>query len=234
MTSHDPLEWWLAVNGQPTGPYSEAYLQAAIAGGTVRLDQLVAPVGATEWKSLSMWEPFRDTKAGAPPMPPSIDTTRFGKLDRILQQTIAWYLLVGEPLLLCLAAVSLAVTPTRFVENSQPHVFEMTLVGMGVVFGPTATVLSWVGGLRLLMRKRDSAYWITFGLAGSWILSIGYTLLMDFLQALSDPATLNPEFVNQTEGSHLGWTILAFLFALTVLVLQILSLVWIWLRRDRL
>lgn len=234
MTSKNPVEWWLAVNGHPTGPYSEAYLQAAIAGGTVRLDQLVAPVGGTEWKSLSMLEPFRETKAGAPPLPSSVDTTRLGKLDRILQQTIAWYLVVGEPLLLCLAAISFAVTPTRFLANSPPYAFEMTLAGTGIVFSPIVTILSWIGGLRLLMRKRDSAYWITFGLAGSWILSLGYTLLMDFLQAISDPATLNPEYVNRAQESRLGWAILAFLFTLTVLVLQVVSVIWIWLRRDQL
>ena len=234
MTTHSYSDWWLAVDGQPTGPYSEAYLQTAAAGGIIRVDQLVSPVGGSEWKSLSLWPSFQDVvTTGDSVAAHPIAGERHSRMDRILQQLFAWFLLIWQPLQLLGGFISFAVTPARFLDNSPPRVFERSLMGLNIVLGIIFTALAWTGGLRLYRRKRDAAYWTTIGLAGEWILGFASLLLLDFLQALADPQQLNPENTVQPGTESLAWALFVFFGALTVGILQIGSLVWVWIRRDR-
>ena len=50
--------WWLAKGGQSEGPYSEAYLAAAMLGGAVSSDMLACPVGGSQWRPLREWPSF--------------------------------------------------------------------------------------------------------------------------------------------------------------------------------
>lgn len=233
MTTHTYSDWWLAVDGQPTGPYSEAYLQTAAAGGIIRADQLVSPVGGTEWRSLSLWPSFQDVVTTGTASAHSHARGSHSPLDRILQPLFAWFLLIWSPLQLLGGFVSVAFTPARFLDNSPPRMFETSLTGVNIVLGIIFATLAWMGGLRLLFRKRDAAYWTTIGLVGEWFLGFASLLLLDFLQALVDPRQLNPQNAVQPGTESLGWSLLVFFGVLTAAVLEIGSLVWVWIRRDR-
>lgn len=63
---HPPQHWWITENGQAAGPYSRAYVQAALRSGTLTPETLVCLVGTTQWRPCSDWPPLARL---VPPVP---------------------------------------------------------------------------------------------------------------------------------------------------------------------
>jgi hypothetical protein len=226
-------QWWLAVDGRPTGPYSKAYLVASLAGGTVRTDQRVASTEGGDWRPLGSWPAFQDAARKYPPpfVPASISPT---KLDRILQSTVAWFFLVGDPLLLIWKGVAGVMYPWAYLEAAPQRSFEMTVTTLTVFAQVGLCAAGWLGGLRLLQGARDAVYWLSAAIGLSWLLSISTTLVGEFLAALSDTATRNPEQAT-FEASSAGMAVLVItlLLGLITVTVHVVGVIWLWTRWTR-
>ena len=73
-------QWWLASQGAPTGPHSEAFVLAGLKAGVISPQVKACPDGDQEWRRLCDWPAFAANCAGelqpeatvvpvAPPMP---------------------------------------------------------------------------------------------------------------------------------------------------------------------
>ncbi|AMV19564.1 hypothetical protein [Planctomyces sp. SH-PL14] len=226
-------QWWLAVDGRPTGPYSKAYVLASLVGGTVRTDQRVASTAGGDWRPLGAWPAFQDAARKYPPpfLPVSISPT---KLDRILQSTVAWFFLVGDPLLLIWKGVVGMMYPWAYLEAAPQRSFEMTVTTLIVFAHVGLCAAGWLGGLRLLQGSRDAVYWLSAVIGLSWFLAISTTLVGEFLAALSDTAMRNPGQAT-FEASGLGMTVLGItlLLGLITVTVHVVGGIWLWTRWTR-
>lgn len=66
-------QWWLSRQGTTTGPYSEAYVLAALKTGTVSPQTHACSVGEPTWRRLCEWPSFAAACAACPPPPPPAD-----------------------------------------------------------------------------------------------------------------------------------------------------------------
>lgn len=234
MTSDEPRsQWWLAVDGRPTGPYSKAYLVASLAGGTVRTDQRVASTEGGDWRPLGAWPAFQEAARKYPPpfVLASISPT---KLDRILQSTLAWFFLVGDPLLLIWKGVAGVMYPWAYLEAAPQRDFEM-MVTMLTVFAQVGLCAGGcLGGLRLLQGARDAVYWLSAVIGLSWLLAMSTTLVGEFLAALSDTTMRNPDQAT-FEASGVGMAVLGItlVLGLITVTVHVVGVIWLWTRWTR-
>jgi hypothetical protein len=234
MTPDEPLsQWWLAVDGRPTGPYSKAYLVASLAGGTVRTDQRVASTEGGDWRPLGAWPAFQDAARKYPPPFASVSLSPT-KLDRILQSTVAWFFLVGDPLLLIWKGVVGVMHPSRYLEVAPQRDFELAVMMLTVFAQIGLCVAGWLGGLRLLQGARDAVYWLSAVIGLSWLLGISSTLVGEFLAALSDTAVRNPDQAT-FEASGVGMAVLGItlVLGLITVTVHVVGVIWLWTRWRR-
>lgn len=70
-TTRSP-QWWLSDQGKTLGPYSEAYVLAALKTGAISPETQACPVGQSTWRRLGSQAAFAATCAACPPPPPPV------------------------------------------------------------------------------------------------------------------------------------------------------------------
>jgi hypothetical protein len=115
--------WWVAADGEPQGPFSVAYISAALDSGRLAKDTLVCPVGGNAWRQADEWPHLINARgsrvrspdvASAPAAAPSLTLPLMGI-------ALAWYAIAVQPALFLLYVVSLGFgssSATDLPENS--------------------------------------------------------------------------------------------------------------------
>lgn len=101
MQMGNETKWWVSVDGQPTGPHTEAEIKQKLAVGELRPTTYACRVGTEEWKRLGDCEEFHEPASAnndsqTPPPPPDAASATSKPAWNPL--TIAWLGLLFTPI----------------------------------------------------------------------------------------------------------------------------------------
>jgi uncharacterized protein DUF4339 len=233
MSATTPTLWWLVVNGQSTGPNSEAFIQASLQTGVATADQLACPVGGDRWQPLRDWPQFKVAPNTTPASCDfTIPNTGFTPHDEIMVSLTGWLSLGGWPALLVLSFLFWAIAPSTYALDTPQYQAELGINAFSKSVSLLTTIFGMVGGYRLLERRRESVYWISGVFVADFLVFCIETLAGVVVAALASPQSLNP-----AADPSAGLSAVLLLFGMVILaaiIFQVYSLIWLWQIRGKL
>ncbi|HUQ72785.1 MAG TPA: DUF4339 domain-containing protein [Planctomycetaceae bacterium] len=230
-----PSEWWLAVDDTPRGPYSTAYLQAGVLGGTIRREQLACPLDGTAWRPIAEWPALAGPAIDGPriraslPLPDS-----FTAGDRQLHALTVNYYLIGGPVLCGLSLLSSLTGSSSFQDGTTQQNLEWLLGAFFNLAFSLGTALGCYGAHRLRQCARDSLLWLSASTAVSWLGSHFHGTAFLFLYAGTDP-TLVVEDPSTSSAQQVMFGLVCFVLGSGLfLAINVVCLSWVWRVRPQL
>ena len=69
MGENTTKSWWVSVDGQSTGPFTETEIRQRLADGEIHSQTYLCLVETDQWRELESWPEFRDSHPNSPPPP---------------------------------------------------------------------------------------------------------------------------------------------------------------------
>lgn len=165
-----PSRWYVAVNGQPQGPYEQQQIHTWIRSGQINRATLICPEGGQEWRVINQWPPFAGVASG-----PTIATSRARQGGPSLRTIAIWH----RRFTLGILGIGLAYAIPMFAADALPFAVAalcwllaaagqvaliiglLTALGRSVGLLAVIAVLPLVGALVLLIVSRDATNRLT-------------------------------------------------------------------------
>lgn len=235
--------WWLAVDGQPDGPRTTAYITAALQAGRLSSLTPVCPEGGCEWRPLATWPALASAQAVAPqaPLPPNLligGPAGFGS-ERLLTSAslppmanlICIYSIAVVPIYWLFGFAVIFTTDNPFLDGTGYYV----AYGLNLLLNQVATlaiaVLLAIGGMRLrdLRSSGERLVRLTLSLslvwtATQWIVVIGLIILGGISNAIEE----------STDTSLSALDVMHLFLAIAALACDVIGLIWLLRNRSRL
>lgn len=225
------LKWWIAVDGEPRGPYTEAYVRRTLEANRLSPDALLCPVNGHEWKSASEWPTFhgfKSTSAAVPP--PPLRATVHSDPVGVMLRCIGLYATIIAPALFLLN-VAAALTGNSYSSQLPAgsmiigHAFMLDLFGFLMGLGMTTCLA--IGGWRLLTKVPSGLNWTMWTLAISDVLGVVMLPTLVVWWALIELHA--PETANQPTAS---WHTFINFLLLAGFLFEVVALIWLVLNRQ--
>jgi hypothetical protein len=217
MTKATPT-WWLSVDGQTLGPYSDSYVQLLKRAGSLPLTAMICEVDQRNWHPL-----FPAATAGggqAAAMPVFASAAREPSINAAASKrslALAWirgYALFGAPVALLVSFATLFGDGFDFEPESRFYGAQALLWLVALVTQVVAVVLMFLGGIDLSSFQKRSVTLLLSGLAINLVTDILYVIAVVFLVAIASEENL--QHINSAPSPILAVTnllqVAAFLF----------------------
>lgn len=223
-----PPRWWLAINGQPEGPHSHAYVVACLKTGQLDANVLACPESGQRWAAISSWPAFAMVPTTASSPLPVADQIGYSKSDNdvgmltnpqlpLMANVICIYCIVITPILW---TVNVSLTLVLGVQNQTAAFFTI----LASVLDTIITMMLFVGGLRFRDLRASGSRLIKLGCWVS-IVSIAVLLLAGILLAMIETVPAPEE--------QIPWSPLEFFSCLLIpiyiggRIFEVTSLIWL-------
>ncbi|HET6423256.1 MAG TPA: GYF domain-containing protein [Planctomycetaceae bacterium] len=225
------IEWWVVIDQEPTGPYTQAYLQSALRSGRLSATQLACPVGTSHWRTLADWPQLR--QGPTPPTRPqtemSLDAETVGEVR--IQRAILWFYLIANPALWALFIVLGSLSPDTYRAGTSAAILSW-LVNAGFNLASLLALAgATFGGWRLRQRCADGVPWIMGSTITNWIITgvtVGLQLGIDWSTAPELETADSRAFHASAFGISVSLVVWG--SCLLAWLAQMMSLLWLWLR----
>lgn len=227
-TAGGARRWWLSTGGEPEGPHSESYILVSLKTGKIPESALVCPIGGREWRPLSEWPELTGHGQGpatpAPQAPlPSPGSLLTNPELPTMANWICVYALLVSPLLWCTSNLSCCFTGTGFQPESDLYGFEILLMFFAATISLAATVVLFLGGLRMRSLKTSGATMIKIGL---WASLASVPVVIVFYVVLLVAADEHDFAESTTSQDIISFFCLS--LGLVVYAFEIFTLVWLY------
>lgn len=219
MATEPTQTWWLAINGQPQGPFSTERLILDLQSGQISGTSLVCPTHGGQWAAAAT---FPELAASTPPR----RALPGGAASEWLLLVAGWYELVAVPCLKVLAWVISSQLPEVADPLSAPARLKATVEFVGEAALFVLMIGGCAAGLKLLQRRRDGVAWMTAVVSGQWITAVTTLGVLALLNANAPPGTLEDASDPDTFVSSALFLVIAVL--LFGCLFEVVSLVWLW------
>lgn len=226
-------QWWLAVDGEPRGPYSEAYVRTALESGKLPDDALLCPVGEKSWRPLVECAEFAD---GLKPSAQGEDGTKatasgWSHLP-MMGRVLCVYAIGVYPGLTALSFLLLCAGGTYAAElppDALIRDWAIMLDALSIVVDAAIATLFVFAGLQFRKLRRSGLSLLQAALAASLAWSILCMAIMVVWEALVTLAYPDIELETLSTPVWLLWAALAVTY-LAVLAFEAAALLWLFLR----
>lgn len=224
-------EWWVVIDQEPTGPYTQSYVRSAWRSGRIQSTDLACPVGTTHWRRLADWPQF--AKSPVPPATQS-DALRLQSEavweERILKAIGSYYLIINPILWLIFIGFG-SFGPRPFRAGTAAAICQWLLDGLFDLASLSALAWMTLGGWKLRQHEAIGVRWITRSVFASWILDVVGMVIQFWIERSAPPDSFTTDW-HTFHGSALGNAVTLVLLATCVSAwtAQMMSLLWLWLR----
>lgn len=216
-------QWWVSTTGAAEGPYSEAYVVAALKTRSLAPTAQACPVGGNHWRPLSQWSPFAAVVRAADPALHSPSTPE--QLPR-LGKWICIYAVAVWPVLFVLYSVATVLSWATYDFESEAAQQAAAFDMIGIALRLALTVVAVIGGVQLGALKRMGATLLQVAIIASF--GIGMLEIIIYIGIGEVPLV--------TDAFTVGDLVILLILpvALADLVFTILALVWLFQNGSRL